>query len=190
MIFRRRLGTGREITACSNADGTNGKLAARGSPLAHCRPWPGFPSSIWGEGSCAQGRVFEVDRARAGGESRRGERRWGRGPGEQQRSASGAAPAAGKRQRCCRGGSVDSSGAPALLYPRGGRRVPRVQAILTLRRWLAGSRNPQACLAPSLAIRFSASLLALLTPARTGPPFSASPRVTIRASASRPGTSS
>src|SRR5260370_34469669 len=161
MIFRRRLGTGREITACSNADGTNGKLAARGSPLAHCRPWPGFPSSIWGEGSCAQGRVFEVTgivlAVSHAGVSGVG----ARAPGEQPPSASGAAPAAGKRQRCRRGGPVDSSAAPALRYPRGARRVPRVQAILTLRRWLAGSRNPRACLAPGLVIRFSASLLAL-----------------------------
>ena len=37
-------------------------------------------------------------------------------PGEQQHSANGAALAAGKRQRCCRSGSVYSSGAPALLY--------------------------------------------------------------------------
>src|SRR5260370_13745204 len=65
-----------------------------------------------------------------------------RAPGQQQHSANGAAPAAGKRQRCCRGGSVYSSGAPTLLYPRGGRRVPRVQAILTLRRRFAGLRNP------------------------------------------------
>ncbi len=40
------------------------------------------------------------------------------------------------------------------------RRVPRVQAMRTRRRWFAGLRKEYASLASSLAIRFRLSLLA------------------------------
>ena len=70
------------------------------------------------------------------------------------------------------------------------RRAPRVQAVRTRRRWLAGLRNPYAFLASSLAIRFRLSDLALLTPVRTAQMISSSYRDTVLARVTSSGMSS
>jgi hypothetical protein len=70
------------------------------------------------------------------------------------------------------------------------RRVPRVQATRTRRRWFAGFRKEYAIRAFSLAIRFRLSDLAFVTPVSTALTSSSSHRDLVRARVSSSGMSS
>jgi hypothetical protein len=70
------------------------------------------------------------------------------------------------------------------------RRVARVQAMRTQRRWFAGLRKEYARRAFSLAIRFKLSDLAFVTPASTAQTSSLSHRAMVQARVSSSGMSS
>jgi hypothetical protein len=68
--------------------------------------------------------------------------------------------------------------------------VPRVQAMRTRLRWLAGLRNPYARRASSLASRFRLSAVAFVTPVRTAQTIWPSHREMVLARLSSSGMSS
>jgi hypothetical protein len=69
-------------------------------------------------------------------------------------------------------------------------RYPRVHAMRTRRRWLAGLRNPYAWRASSLASRFRLSEVALVIPVITAAVISSSQREMVVASETSSGMSS
>jgi hypothetical protein len=76
------------------------------------------------------------------------------------------------------------------MAARRGRLRPRVQAVRTRRLWFAGLRKEYAFLASSLAMRFSDSLLAFVTPVSVAAISSSSQRAIVLARLASSGMSS